>query len=166
MKCWMRVSVPDRTGALGAIAVAVGAAGADIRSLDVVSVEDGIAVDDLVVEVSGSPDDLRRTIEDVEGVVVEVLKPVPRLPAPLSALEMAARLGEAGADAVLDVLVVGLPRVLHGSWCVVVRGRQPRLEVLAQSIGAPSFAAVESPWLPLATPPAPRSGAVDARPVA
>jgi hypothetical protein len=149
VECWLRVSVPDRSGALGVIAVAVAAAGADIRFLDVVTVEDGIAVDDLIVDVPGSPDDVRRALESLDGVVVEVCRPVPRLPGPTSALAVAARLAEAAPRDVLPLLVQELPRVLHGTWCAALRERSPRPEVLAQSIGSPSFATVETPWLPL-----------------
>lgn len=148
----MRVSVPDRTGALGLIATALAATGADIRSLDVVTVEDGIAVDDLVIDVPGSPDDVRGPLEALDGVVVEVLRPMPRLPGPAAPLGVAARLAEAPVDTVLEHLVRDLPRVLHGAWCAVLAVGEPRPVVLAASVGAPSFTAVETPWLPLSGP--------------
>jgi hypothetical protein len=152
MECWMRISVPDRTGALGAVAAALAGAGADIRSLDVVSVEDGIAVDDLVIEVPGPVEDVRRAVEAIEGVIVEVLRPVPRLPSAASPLEVAARLAERPADEVLACFVEEVPRALHGAWCAIVRARAPRPEVVAASVGAPSFATLEAPWLPLTAP--------------
>ena len=46
----LRVAVPDRPGSLGALATALGEVGADIVSLDVVERHDGLAVDDVLVE--------------------------------------------------------------------------------------------------------------------
>src|SRR6185437_569121 len=46
----LRVLLPDRPGMLGAVATALGAAGADILGVDVVERAAGVAVDDLIVE--------------------------------------------------------------------------------------------------------------------
>ena len=46
----IRVVLPDRPGALGAVASALGHAGADILSVDIVERSAGQATDDLVVE--------------------------------------------------------------------------------------------------------------------
>ena len=50
MSYLLRVLLPDRPGMLGAVATALGEAGADILSVDVVERSAGVAVDDLIVE--------------------------------------------------------------------------------------------------------------------
>ena len=50
MSYLLRLVVPDRPGTLGAVATALGSAGADIASLDVLERGDGFAVDDVVVD--------------------------------------------------------------------------------------------------------------------
>ena len=46
----LRVMLPDRPGALGAVATALGQVGADILSVDVVERAAGRATDDIVIE--------------------------------------------------------------------------------------------------------------------
>jgi len=46
----LRVILPDKPGSLGAVATALGNAGADILGVDVVERADGHAIDDLAVE--------------------------------------------------------------------------------------------------------------------
>ena len=50
MSYLLRLVVPDRPGTLGAVATALGEAGIDIVSLDVLERTGGFAVDDVVVE--------------------------------------------------------------------------------------------------------------------
>ncbi|MGE4010464.1 ACT domain-containing protein, partial [Pseudonocardia sp.] len=73
----LRVVLPDRPGSLGAVASALGEAGADILGVDVVERVDGIAVDDLTVELpSGRPPDVLITAaESVRDVQVESVRP-------------------------------------------------------------------------------------------
>src|SRR5450432_3723842 len=46
----LRVSVPDRPGALGLLAGAIGSAGGDITAVDVVEREASSAIDDILIE--------------------------------------------------------------------------------------------------------------------
>ena len=77
MSFLLRVQLPDRPGSLGSLALALGAVGADILSLDVVERGAGYAVDDLVVDVrSGSlPDTLITAAEALDGVRVDSIRP-------------------------------------------------------------------------------------------
>ena len=50
MSYLLRLVVPDRPGILGAVATALGDAGIDIVSVDVLERGNGVAVDDIVVE--------------------------------------------------------------------------------------------------------------------
>ena len=53
MSYLLRLVVPDRPGLLGAVATALGEAGIDIVSVDVLERSGGVAVDDIVVELPG-----------------------------------------------------------------------------------------------------------------
>ena len=52
MSYLLRLVMPDRPGILGAVATALGTAGIDIVSLDVLERGTGVAVDDVVVDLS------------------------------------------------------------------------------------------------------------------
>ncbi|MDP9459303.1 MAG: ACT domain-containing protein, partial [Actinomycetota bacterium] len=60
MSYLLRLIVPDRPGVLGAVATALGEAGIDIVSLDVLERTGEVAVDDVVVELPSGrlPDSL------------------------------------------------------------------------------------------------------------
>lgn len=69
MEITLRCAVPDRPGALAAVAGAIGGAGGDIAAIDVVETADGVALDDIVVVID--PPRLREIVaalRAVEGV--------------------------------------------------------------------------------------------------
>lgn len=71
MEVMVRCAVPDRPGALAALAGAIAEARGDIQAVDVVEHGDGQALDDLVVVIEpGSMPDLLARIEAVEGVEI------------------------------------------------------------------------------------------------
>jgi ACT domain-containing protein len=73
----MQISLPDRPGSLGAIASAIGSAGADIRGLVVLKSEDGRGYDDITVAVPGTdPSDLVEVLNSIGGVEVISIKPL------------------------------------------------------------------------------------------
>lgn len=73
----IKISLPDRPGSLGAIASAIGAAGCDIRSLNVRESRDGIGYDDMTVAVPGTdPTDLVTVLSSIGGVNVISIEPV------------------------------------------------------------------------------------------
>jgi len=69
----VRVWLPDRPGALGAVASRIGAVGGDVIGIDIIDRGAGRAVDELVVQLpeDGLTDLLLREVADVEGVDVE-----------------------------------------------------------------------------------------------
>lgn len=93
----VRVWIPDRPGALGAVASRIGSVRGDLIGIDILERGAGLAIDELVVTL---PDDdlvplLLKEINEVDGVAVEDLQQVPGegLPDPrLAALETAALL--------------------------------------------------------------------------
>lgn len=149
----MRISLPDRPGMLGAMATALSDGGANILALDVIDREEGEAVDDLVVEAPGGlAEALRRSAEDVSGVVVEAIQPMDAWRDPITPMELAAELVEGEPSDVLSKLVTGLPVALWATWAFVIRAGNPIPEVLDASPGAPSLDNVDTPWMPIDSP--------------
>ncbi|WP_104523182.1 ACT domain-containing protein [Blastococcus atacamensis] len=158
MSYLLRLVVPDRPGALGAVATALGAAGIDIVSLDVLERGNGIAVDDVVVDLPGDrlPDSLITVVQAVEGVQVESLRP---FAGPLDThreLDLLDALAR-GNHAPTGLLTEELPRVFHSGWAVILEGSAqpaplPASAVLAASDAAPAFTGLTLPWLPLTGP--------------
>jgi hypothetical protein len=148
----IRISMPDRTGKLAAVASSVSDASADIVTIDVVFRGDGLVVDDLCVDTGAlSPSELRRRIEAVPGVVVEAVRSVNEPPSPAAALELAAALVEDPA-AGIDDLVEGLPAAIGAEWAMALALRDERVELLHASARAPGPPEGPVPWLPLERP--------------
>jgi hypothetical protein len=149
----LRLVLPDRPGILGAVATAIGEAGVDIVSLDVLERGQGVAVDDVVVELPRDrlPDSLITVAQSVEGVTVESLRP---FAGPLDThreLELLDALARAGDATSAKLLAVELPRVFHSGWAVVLESADPWV-VAAASDAAPSFEGLTLPWMPLHAP--------------
>lgn len=159
MSYLLRLVLPDRPGVLGAVATALGTAGVDIVSLDVLERGNGIAVDDVVVDLPDDrlPDGLITAAQSVPGVQVESLRP---FAGPLDThreLELLDALARGGDGAAARLLAAELPRVFHSGWAVILDGDGqpaplPEESVLAASEAAPSFLGLTLPWLPLTGP--------------
>lgn len=151
----MRVQLPDRPGSLGSLAVALGAVGVDILSLDVLERSAGSAVDDLVVELpaGGMPDRLISAAEALPGVRVDSVRPHTGMLDAHRELELIDHIAAAGRRTdKLQVLVDGAPRVLRAGWCTVVQGSDAGVTRLAGSGSAPETQVRVAPWLPLHRP--------------
>jgi hypothetical protein len=148
----LRVVLPDRPGMLGALATALGEAGADILSLDVVERSPEGAVDDLVVALppGGLADRLVSSAQSVEGVVVESLRPYHGVTDLHRDLELVDELAAAPARA-LPLLVEHCPGVFRTGWAALVERGAPGVRALFASPGAPDLTDVDLPWLPLGT---------------
>jgi hypothetical protein len=156
----LRLVVPDRPGILGAVATALGAAGIDIVSLDVLERGNGVAVDDIVVDlpVGRLPDSLITAAHTVPEVTVESLRP---FAGPLDThreLELLDALSRAAEDTSAKLLAAELPRVFHSGWAAVLSALDPSSaggatwEVTEASEAAPTFDGLTLPWMPLAGP--------------
>ena len=155
MSYLLRLVMPDRPGILGAVATALGTAGIDIVSLDVLERGTGVAVDDVVVDLPPDrlPDSLITVAQSVPDVRVESLRP---FAGPLDThreLELLDALAHAGGGTAEKLLAAELPRVFHSGWAVVLDGAPDRTgEVRAASEAAPGFDGVRLPWMPLTAP--------------
>ena len=147
MSYLLRVVLPDRPGMLGAVATALGEAGADIVSLDVVERGPDGAVDDLVVALppGGLADTLITAAQRVPGVIVESLRPYHGAGDLHRDLELVDALAASPRDG-LSLLVAHAPGVFRAGWAVLLEAGPT---VLSASPGAPDLDGVELPWLPL-----------------
>ena len=121
----IRVWMPDRPGALGALASRIGAVGGDVTGIDILERGAGRAIDELVVEL---PDDalvelLVTEIHQVDGVDIESIRSAaealhdPRV----DALETAALLVGAPTPSVaIEELCVHGVRTVGAHWGVVL----------------------------------------------
>lgn len=121
----VRVWLPDRPGALGAVASRIGAVRGDLVGIDILERGAGRAIDELVVSL---PEEdlvplLIKEIQEVEGVDVEDVRPVQGdVPdARVAALESAADLlAQPTPDAVRKALVGHVVRDFEAAWAAVV----------------------------------------------
>ncbi len=74
----IRVKLPDRPGALGAVASRIGSVGGDVVSIDILQRENGVVVDELGVGLAGDNliELLRDEILEVDGVSIESIRAV------------------------------------------------------------------------------------------
>ena len=143
----LRLVLPDRPGMLGAVATALGRAGADILSLDVVERGPDGAVDDLVVALpqGGLADALITGAQSVDGVVVESLRPYHGGGDLHRDLEL---VDELAADPLgaQRLLVEHAAGVFRAGWALLLEDGPV---VLHASAGAPDVDGLHLPWLPL-----------------
>lgn len=121
----LRVWLPDRPGALGAVASRIGAVKGDVVGIEILETGSGQAVDELVVQIPDATlvDLLVNEIRQVDGVQVEEVRPTggddhdPRL----AGLEAAAALVVAPSRAALLTAVdEHAPRSLTAAWVAVI----------------------------------------------
>ena len=137
----LRLWLPDRPGALGAVASRIGAVKGDVIGIEILEMGDGQAVDELVVRLpSGAPLDLLvNEVRQVDGVEVEQVRPCseaghdPRL----AVLEVTAALVGAGSrEELLVVTTEEVPASLSADWTAVLEAATG--SVLARGPRAPT----------------------------
>ncbi|MGI8678237.1 MAG: amino acid-binding protein [Jatrophihabitans sp.] len=146
----LRLVLPDRPGALGAVASALGLVGADILSVNVIERSPGSATDDFVVELPPGRlvDSLVTAASTVEGVHVESIRPYA---GQLDAHRELELLDELGRDphASLAVLADGVTRVFRAGWALVLGAPvSGQSAVLARGGAAPEIESLPVPWWP------------------
>ena len=156
MSFLIRVVLPDRPGALGAVASALGHAGADILSVDIVERSAGSATDDLVVELPPDrlADSLVSAAASVPGVRVESIRPYAGVIDPFRELELLEKLAVSRQDAP-NVLADGVCRLFRAGWALILQAPQSEglpSVVLARSAAAPELTTLPCPWWPPAPP--------------
>lgn len=150
MSYLLRITLPDRPGALGAVATALGRVGADILSVDVIERSPGKAVDDLVIELPPDrlADSLLTAAVSVDGVHVESFRPYAGVIDPHRELVLLDALA-AGPHDPLHVLADGVSRIFRAGWALVLaEPKEERATVLASGGAAPELDEIAAPWWP------------------
>ena len=121
----IRVQLPDRPGALGAVASRIGSVGGDVVSIDILQRDNGAVVDELGVGLAGDHllDLLRDEILEVDGVSIEALRavdgPLPDRHAEL--LDIATELFiQSSREALLDHLSDRVRRSLVADFAAII----------------------------------------------
>jgi ACT domain len=141
----LRVGLPDRPGALGAVASRIGAVRADVVAVDIVGRGEGRAVDEFVVELAdeGHISLLLSEVAEVDGVEVEEIRILPRMVTD-RALDpydtAAAIMGERTPQRVLAAVAERARFELSAAWAAIV-DTEERITV-AEFGSAPA-----APWL-------------------
>jgi len=141
----VRIELPDRPGALGAVASRIGAVRGDVVSVEILGRGGGVAVDEFVVELDDADHLplLLVEIAEVDGVAVQTVQPVSatltdqRVDAYHTA---AALLGERTPSGVLAALAARTRDELDAAWAAIVDGENHMVIAAAGTPPAP-------PWL-------------------
>jgi hypothetical protein len=135
----LRVQIPDVPGSLGRLASAIGAAGGDIVSIEIVEKRyDGTAVDDVLLDtVDGAmPDSVVSACHGVEGVTVIWISRYLAGGSLFPDLEVVEALTEEPETA-LDRLIEMLPVAFRCEWAARVKVGPDGLRIEHASEGAP-----------------------------
>jgi hypothetical protein len=138
----VRLWIPDRPGALGAVASRIGAVRGDLVGIDILERGGGRAIDEIVVEL---PDAdlvplMLAEISEVDGVDVEHVHPVrgPAVDARLDALETAAMLtDQVDSTSLLSALTGRAAHDFEADWATVLDFEAPQPAIEAPAHGSP-----------------------------
>lgn len=117
----IRVSLPDRPGALGAVASALGTAGADIQSVEIVGREHGQVIDDFMVHLPPGtmPDYAVSACTTLDGVSVLWCSRYPAGAGLSSDVEVLERM-LADPEQATEILTEAAPSAFHCHWAVLL----------------------------------------------
>jgi hypothetical protein len=156
----LRVSIPDRPGALGALASAIGEAGGDITAVDVVERGLSAAVDDVLVDTpdATSADIILAKLNSLPAIEIEAWQPFTEGDQLRDGLDIVDGLGSTASRALAAITRIA-PAVLRARWVVIIDQVNSGVAITQASAGAPWVRWSALPWLPLAS-----AGIVDADP--
>ncbi|MEL7208959.1 MAG: hypothetical protein AAGK32_12140 [Actinomycetota bacterium] len=121
----VRVQLPDRPGALGAIATRVGAVRGDLVGIEILERGDGRVIDELVIQLPGPELEslLIRELSEVDGVVIDDVISIDDVDhdPQSAAFEVASvLLGTEDRDELLWSLCTHIRRTVRADWVAVV----------------------------------------------
>jgi hypothetical protein len=139
----VRVWLPDRPGALGAVASRIGAVHADVVGIDILERGGGRAVDELTIDIADARhvDLLVQEIAQVDGVDVEHVRParVAFSDRAVESLEVSANIMDAADETqALKVLVEGVRDLFEADWAAVIDPAAGRTVAVAGGAEMPS----------------------------
>ena len=154
----LRVSVPDRPGALGALASTIGEAGGDITAVDVVERGRAAATDDVLVETpdARSADTILARLNTLPAIAIESWQPFTEGDQLRDGLDIVDGLGSTASRALAAITRIA-PAVLRARWVAIIDHVNSGVAITQASAGAPWVRWSTLPWFPLAN-----AGVVDA----
>lgn len=125
MSFLIRVLLPDVPGSLGQLAEAIGYAGGNIQSVDIVEVfPDGTVMDDIVVGLPNTvmADTLITAANSIEGVEVDSIRPFSGRVDRRGQIEMLAKVAAFSRTIprAMEELVTVTPQSMTASWAIVL----------------------------------------------
>lgn len=125
MSFLIRVLLPDLPGSLGQLAEAIGYAGGNIQSVDIVEVfPDGTVMDDIVVGLPNTvmADTLITAANSIEGVEVDSIRPFSGRVDRRGQIEMLAKVAAFSRTIprAMEELVTVTPQSMTASWAIVL----------------------------------------------
>jgi hypothetical protein len=150
----MRVELPDVPGSLGAMATALGDAGADIEAIEIVEHRsDGRAVDDVLLELPANvlPDMVVSACHKLEGVEVQWISRYTagaNLHLDLEAVESFTEDPEDALRRLVELVQV----VFRSDWALLLGRRDEDVVAMDRTSAAPRVDGVAGPWLPCPRP--------------
>ena len=150
----MRVQLPDVPGSLGALASALGAAGADIEAIEIVEHGvDGRAVDDVLLELQPDvlPDMVVSACQKLDGIEVLWISRYTagaNLHLDLEAVESLTEQPERAVERLVELV----PVVFRSDWALLARREETGVVVAAATSATPLTQDVQESWVPLRRP--------------
>jgi hypothetical protein len=145
----LRVELPDVPGSLGAMATALGAAGADIEAIEIVEHRrDGKAVDDVLLELPPRvmPETLITACHQIDGVRVQWISRY-NAGASLSMDLEAVETFSAEPERAIEHLVKKVPETFRTDWAMALRRVEGEPVVMVKTSTAPELVPDASSWL-------------------
>jgi hypothetical protein len=149
----LRVELPDVPGSLGALATALGGAGADIEAIEIVERRsDGRVVDDVLLELPPRlmPDALITACHQLDGVSVHWISRY-NAGASLSMDLEAVERFTADPDHAIAQLVEVVPTTFRTDWAMALHRVGGEIAVMAKSSTAPKLVPETAAWLLIRT---------------
>lgn len=151
MSFLLRIELPDVPGSLGAVATALGEAGADIEAIEIVEHrESGTAIDDVLLELPTTvlPDTLVSACQAVDGVGVHWISRYvagASLSMDLEAVESMT----ASPARTVERLTEAAPDTFRADWAIALTRSAGEPTVLAATNTAPAYVEEMAGWLGL-----------------
>lgn len=149
MSFLLRVELPDVPGSLGALATAIGAAGADIEAIEIVERRpDGIALDDVLLELppSALPDKIVSACQRLDGVRVKWISRYAAgasLRMDLEAVEELTASPKWAYERLVDIV----PETFRGDWAMGLRRGDNGPVLIRATEAAPDLPKQSAQWL-------------------
>lgn len=150
----LRVALPDVPGSLGALATALGGAGADIEAIEIIERRtDGVVVDDVLLDLPPRvmPDALVTACHGLAGVEVQWISRYTAGANLSMDLEAVERFTNDAKHAV-EAMVETVPSTFRTDWAMALEWIEGRVAIRAMTPSAPQLVPAAEQWLEISGP--------------